>query len=423
MLVGGKPLNPITAGSTQNALVQVIPASMRWSSIRSGIAIHRDRYKLDSLQSEYATTTNRIIKFELPNQNFIDFRRGGLDVNVTITTTGGTYKRLAQFATSLFSRFTIRTGVEIEDIKEYNLLTSILQTTAVESDVHETVGNALLGFGTQAERNAWGAVQTQYIIPVFSSFLNTGLIPISFIRDKVCVEFYIADAINIVETDGTNPIVTITDAELHYDIVVADDSYTNQVATQLRTTGLNLGAKTWEHYANTFNSARATVNINHRSDSVEDIVSTMRTDSTLQNPLINDKMMNWYRFGLTQYSLKINSVIIPQEPIDTTGRAVEAYLEYLKWLGKWHIHGVYKNPPNITGNNFTLDKFLIVNELTQHPGEMNLVNPVGTKHISSTLFMDLLLSAPPPSTVRIDSFVEYYITYNINTSGKLSRHF
>lgn len=423
-MVNGSMLNSALLGKMQSSIPRVIPSSMKWPTIKSGIPTDRSRYKLDAMQSNYRSDGNKIIRFELPNVFFGDFSRSCLDINVRLIRTGGTYARLSQGASCLFERMLISTGIEIEDVRSYNLLASCLTQAMVESDVHEVVGTALYGWGTQTERNTWGSGVKQYLLMIYSTFLNTGLIPLGYIRDKVAIEFYIADPSSIIETDSVNPvIIEILDAELHYDRIIPDDSYTKTVEATLSSGGLQLGGKIFEHYYNAINSNRATILINHRSDSLSSLVTLLRDDASVNDPLTNDKLINYFKYQMTQNQVKINSAFYPQEPIDTTGDAVEAYLAFLNFMGKWSIHGTFKSPPMITGAMFNDDKFIIINDLEQHPSDPSLINPIGTKQSSSTLFIDTQFAVAPPRTIRADTFVLYYVMYTVTQEGRITRYF
>jgi hypothetical protein len=420
------PLNPASQNTSTEFASRVIPQSMRWPVAKQGMSLDRRLFKLDSQQPSYSSDSGSIITFILPKEELGDFRRSCLDLNVTLVPSGvGTYARLSQGAYSMFKRFRIKTGTEIEDLREYNLLMSMLIETTLEDNIVDTIGYSMYGYGTQAERNAWGLTQKQYLLPIYSSFLALGLIPLGFIKETITIEFTLDIPNNFIEHDYTGGVkIVINDAELHYDVVIPPLDYSNAVFSRLSTSGLRMTAKVFEHYTNVLKAAKEMVNINHRTDSVESIVTIFRTDADMANPAINDKFINYQRYGLQQYQSKINSVIYPQEPIIAGADPLETFIEYLKWIGRWKIRGDELNPTKMTMTSFESNKFLAIINLAQHPEEENaLINNLSTKNSSSSVILELYFNAPPASFVRADSFVEYNVVYEIDKMGRVTRHF
>ncbi len=412
---------PSFDGALRAAFKTVVPNSLKFAEIKVGIETKRNEIKIDAQQATYISTSNRVIRFKIPNQNFLDFRRGYVSFNCVITRTGGTFVRSHNGIWSLFDRLRVNASHEIEDIRRTNILQNILFETTTEPDIAGTVGNALWGIGTAAERNAFAAGR-QYALPLISGFLGSALIPIQHIQDTIEVELYIGDPTTTCETDGTVPVVTLTNVELHCDRVTPRRSYVDAIGEHIAQHGLNIGFKSFEHYQNTVTTSRSSNQINHRSDSVDSIISIMRDANTVNDPTVFDKFRTWNKNAMITYQLKFNGVFHPEEPITTDGTSVQSYIEMLRWLGKWRLNGIWKNTVPIDGTAYNTDKFLIPVDLVSHPDEM-LVNPKGTARASADIQLDLTLNAAPGTPQQLESFVRYHLVANINTQGKITRVF
>lgn len=416
--------NPTYRGALQSGVSTVVPNDLKFPTIKTGLPTHRDICKLDPLQPN-ASGQFPIIRFDLPNVYLGDFRRSQLEFTVDIAVTGGTYKRLAQGAWSVFNRLRIIKGVELEDIRDYNLYESFKLNSQTETDVVDIIGSALWGYGSQLQRNAWGATQTRYSIPLSCAFFRNSLIPLSFLQEKLTIELYLENATRCIETDGTAPTFTISNLKLYYDRVRPDTNYSQLITQQLKAGGLMFGGWTMETYTNVINigTTHTTITINHRSDSVAAFMTIMRRQVDLTTTTINDKMITWRKYGLQQFQLKMNGEFIPEEPIIVSGNATQAYSDYLKYLDKLSLDGVSSDPPRITGPAFNTDSFIIISDLRMHPGEKHIINPRGTAHATSTVYIDLQFDAPVADTIQTDTFVVYYTLFQIDRQGRISRKF
>jgi hypothetical protein len=71
----------------------------------------------------YSSNGNNIIRFAFPREN-VDFRKAYLKATITLTTTGGTYKRLPQGAWSVINRIRAVLGGVEDETQYYNRITS-----------------------------------------------------------------------------------------------------------------------------------------------------------------------------------------------------------------------------------------------------------------------------------------------------------
>lgn len=405
-----------------NSVSKVIPNSLRWPEIKSTVPTKRTETKIKSLQQTYSARGNKIIRFYIPNCSFLDFRRGYISFILHTTRGNGTYVRPCNGSWTIFDRVRLKTNGEIEDLRQYNTITSIMYEIGTQPDVTATIGANLYGMGLPADRNTFETSPRRVIMPIPSEFLLAGIIPMQFVKERLELELYIDDPVNCLETDSTVNDIIITDPWLVCDKVDPDPNYLSSVHSALAAHGLNLSFTCWEQYTNQINSARASININHRSDSIDSMITILRPDANVSNPAINDRMLNWSKFGIINYQLKINGEFEPEEPIDCQDNATQNYVILLKWLGKWHGKGVYYNPPNIDNLVYNSTRFLLINDLQAHP-DGGYLNPRGTSHAAATVQIDIVMQAAPVSLIRADTYVQFNAIASINTDGKIVRYY
>jgi hypothetical protein len=399
-----------------------IPRSLRFADVQVGMDAQRNEIKWPADHGQYASNANGIVRFTIPNDAVLDFRHAFFRFDATISVTGGTYVRASQGIWSLFDRLRVKftTAGEVEDVRELNLAQSMFYEIRTEADVSGSVG-PVWGVGTPAERNAWAAGR-DYAMPIFSGFLASGVIPLKFIKDHMQIEFYVAKPSTCIETDGTDPVITIDNPQLIYDKLHVDVAYEAALSSKIASSGLSIGFKTIEHYQNAISSAKTSSQINHRADSVDYLVHVLRTAADTNDLTVDDKFITYNKNLVTQYQAKINGEFHPEEPVVTTGNAVQSYCNMLKFQRKWVVQGLREDAPTISVSAYNNDRFIMVNDVRAHTEE-DLVNPRGTAKHSADMQFDLLASAAPASPLHLETFVKYATVVVINKSGKIVRVF
>lgn len=208
----------------------VIPDSIKFATPKQGPPGTRKEFRLPPAASTYATNTDNIVRFFFNNDSVIDFTRGGIAFDLTITAPGATYVRLAQGVWSIFNRVRLTTGVELEDIREYGRLHSSLFEMYREPDVGAVLGE-VYGYGTQAERNTWGATAANdYMMPLLAGLFLSGPLPMGIFSQRVQLELYLEDPLRCVETDSAGPVViTLTNVYFHYEVLHLSPMTTSQL--------------------------------------------------------------------------------------------------------------------------------------------------------------------------------------------------
>lgn len=398
-----------------------IPRSLKFADVSVGMDAERNETKWNADHGQYTTTGNRIVRFSIPN-DMADFRHAFFQFTATITATGGTYVRAAQGIWSLFDRLRVKytSAGEVEDVRNLNMAQSLMYEIRTEADVSGSVG-PIWGVGTTGDRNTWAAGR-DYAMPIFSGYLAAGVIPLKFIKDHLQVEFYLADPSTCIETDGTNPVVTIDNPKLVYDKMKVDLAYEAALSKRIATAGLSSGFKTLEHFQNAVTAANTSNQINHRADSVDYMLHVLRDQTTINDITVDDKFITFNKSDVIQYQAKVNGEFHPEEPVVTTDQASQSYVNMLKFQRKWLVMGLREDPPTISVAAYNSDRFVMVNDLRAHIEE-DLVNPRGTAKHSADMQIDILMSGVPAVAQELNTFVQFQTVVVINKAGKVVRAF
>lgn len=387
----------------------VVPPSLKWQKPKYGPRGKRKEFRLPSITGQYSTSSDKIVRFNFNNEGLIDFRRGFLSFDVNITTTGSTYQRLSQGAWSIFNRLVLKTGVTLEDIREYNLFHSMIFEATKSFDVQDVLGPDAYGYATQFARNAKGATTTNYTIPLLCGFMLSGIVPLGALQQVLQLELYMDEPQKFVETDGTLPVVTLTNIYIHYDVLEMGDEFTAAV-NRMTTSGGGLcyPFRSFTYYTQPVISSRSDLVIPHSSDGIEAYISVLRQNNNLYDTTVNDKFLSWPKNSAVDSQLRFNNDFYPLEPILYVGDQLQGYVNYLKWVDSWKLAGVYnKVTPTITATDFNINRFLVVNQIETHPNE-GLVSDKSTTMAGNNVFLRLNLSAPPPVPTSCETFVQWY---------------
>jgi len=386
----------------------VVPSSFKWIKPKYGPIGSRKEFRLPPVSSSYSTNSDKIVRFFFNNDGLIDFRRGYISFVVTINVTGGTYQRLSQGVWSIFNRVRLTSGPELEDIREYNLLHSLLFEMLHDDEVQDTIGPSVYGVSTQADRNAFGTEPKQYAMPLMAGLFLAGIVPLGALDERLQLEMYIDDPLRFVETDGTNPIVTLTNIYFHYEVMAMTDNYASQIKTMAVGSGMCFPFRAFTNYTQPVLSTQQDLVIPHKSSGIDNIIHVMRNSNVLTTTTINDKFINYVNPLVQQFQLRINNEYYPLEPVFVYQYDPQAYVSYLRWANMWRLGGVYVNAPTIDFYTFNTVRFMICNNLETHPNE-GLINPLSTVQGSSNLYLRLQLGTGQPAVpTRIDSFVQHY---------------
>ncbi len=399
-----------------------IPESVKFRPTRKGLAARRTPVKFQAEQSSYSTATNKLIRFILPNNALYDTRNGYLTFNVTISNTNGTFVRVHQGIFSIFNRLRIMAAAtEIEDNRDWNRLYSFIWEMLNPSSISANMGS-VMGFDTQANRNANGAASTDYACPLFSGVLNTELLPFDNLSAGMVLELYLEDASACLESDSTSlPVITVSNLKFHMERLELQEDYRNYIKSYIKSNGLTLGFQTWERYVNALSGGFSqNIMINHRSSSVNGMFHFLFDSALFNNMASFDKFLTWLPISISTGSTLINGAIFPDEPVDcVTASRIECYQMYCRWIMKWKLSGLLQIAPPITIQDFAVDRFVLIDDFEPYPEVMDIVNPFTTLGNNATIIKKLAFTAAIPANYQLDTWVEYFKQIKIFSDGSI----
>lgn len=403
-----------------------VPRSLRPTTVKQGLPARRTIVKIRSEQTTYISNKNKLIRIMLPNDALYDTRGGYLKFDLEIAVTGGTFKRLHNGSFTVFQRMRVMAGsTEVEDINDWGEIYSILYEAGNPALVRNNVGTELLGFGTQAQRNGWALASKTYGCTLYSGVFNTELLPFECINSGIVLELYLADGVNVIETDGTNPIITVSNVTFYMHRLEVDPSYYSNIKSAVKARGLQIGFRTWEKNVQALTTgARSDLVINQKSSSLNGLLCVFMNSAEISDTTVNDKFLNWVPgpggVNLTQTQNQINGKMYPDEPIDTvSANRLEPYLGYTTWDMKWKLNGLLQIAPSISNTAFNVNRFLQIDDFEAYPEEPDLVNPFTTLGNNATLIKKIQFAGAIPSGWQMNIWAESFRQVIIREDGRV----
>lgn len=385
------------------ALPIKIPNSIRFADPAQGPLGERKEFRLPAESTTYASNSNNIVRFFFNTDNIIDFARGGIAFDVTISAPGATYVRVANGIWSIFNRLRLTTGQELEDIREYGRLHSFLFESYREPDVADVLGS-VYGFGTQAERNTWGTTPNKdYMMPCLMGLFLSGVLPMEIFSQRLQLEMYMEDPRVCLETDSTGPLsITLTNTYFHYEVLTLQPSFRSEIIARSMS-GVRYPYKSFVYYTQPVISAQSDLLIPHSSTAIDGFINLQVQNNNIYSTTVNDKYLTWLKNGCLQHQLRINNEFYPLEPT-IADQDPQSYLEFLRWIQKWQLGGVYNNPPTISFEDYDSgNKFVVLNQLETFPGD-GLFSTISTNNGGNNVFLRLWLSAAPAVPTSLITF-------------------
>ena len=411
-----------TLNDTQFQSNQVfVPPSLQFKPVKQGLAARRVPVKWRAEQQTYSSNNNKLIRIILPNNALYDTRGGYLTFDVNLTVTGGTYKRVHTGIFSIFNRLRVLfSSTEVEDLRDYNRIYSALWEMINPTLTTSNLAMSL-GFGTQADRDNAGGTTTSYACPMFSGVLNTELLPFDNVASGMVLELYLEDGTACIETDGTNPIITISNIVFHMERLELDAAYRSFIASYVRASGLTLGFTTWERFTQALPGGTIqNITINSKASSVNGILNFLILSTDLNNTLVNNKFLTWLPLSLQQYNVLINGTIFPDEPIDTiSANRFEAYEIMARWLRAWKLSGFLPDPAPISTASFAIDRFVFILDFEPYPECTDIINPFTTLGNNGNIIIKLVFNGLIPPNYQLDSWVESFRQVTIESKGSV----
>jgi hypothetical protein len=432
-----------TASSLKGIPV-VVPPNLKFNQISRYPNVTRTQKILRPRDNSNSTNGNNIIRFDLPSET-MDLREGYLKATVAISKVGGTYARLAQGgATSCVDYMRCFCGPYEDRVQNYGRTMSMIWNSSVDPFVQSTLGVDLFGYGTQADRNAAGAVPSEYMMLLRCGLLNQGFLPLKNLctpsnGQTFSLEIVLDNASSFVETDGGSPEVTFSNVQLVYDQLTGAtdvngrDMFEQAIQREIEGGNLILGYRNWQCLQNPVINSNNDILINSKVSSLNAIVSTIVDGSNLNNPLTNDKYITWPKvFGngasVQNFQHQINNTWTPPEPLNSQGLALRPYQAYTKYLGIWDSKGKFAFPAPIDVDSFNNDQFLIVGDfyasarsVWRMQEEEYQFNDLNLQSSSTTPMLRVEFNIAPPAQTVIYHFISYNVTVRVDRRGIMTR--
>lgn len=421
---------------------EVTPASVSVNHPVKVPDLNRLDKRLQSSETNYASNGNNILTFDFPNISPIDFRGGFVFLNVILSKTGGTYIRIAQGVWSIINKVRILFGDFEDEIQYYNRFYSYLFQVGTDNDVKSTIGYDLLGLGLASDRNTWGAdaAGTSYVMPFYYGLFRQGILPMNALSSKgnsqlLRIELYLENPSYCIETDGTNPIITINNLRWHYTQVTScNGDFEADLGRIVSMGAFQVGFETHALYSNPVLSSAPDIIIQWKGASLNAFVHWFVDGSTYSTTTTNDKFITFLRtftgaVTVNNYQMNINETWLPVEAVDCTGIAFRAYLMFLNYLGLWKIDGRCKFAAPITLDGFNDDEFFMVQDCRSIPRlwsaehSQENFNNVTTSFSTSNTLLRLSLTAPPPANLVLWTAVCYNVLAAADKYGRLYKKY
>jgi hypothetical protein len=373
------------------------------------------------------------IVFKLPNDGWYDFMEGALDITVTCTATGGTYKRLPQFAWSIIRKITLKQGADTVIEEDHFNLVSTLKYLLKKGSLDEakTVGGVLYGYSNTTRRNTFGASGRRYMVPLFVEFLTKRPLPLHAVHGELTLEIDL-EVGTVIETDGTVPSFSVADAKLWCYHQNLDKEFDNQFRAEMMSGPLLMPITSWHRhfYLATASQTAFSVSIHENSSAVKALLAIMRTQSTLNTTTTNDRMLTFNFNDLSTYQFKHGGELIPTTAINCTD-GIEPFLQFIKFTDDWHAHDGGEDPEielliddaSTADSDYINGKFILVHNFSHHHGNEDVMSgsDFSAKNIPLTFNMTFG-GTGPASTQQVDTFIIVNSILTISPEGKMYLH-
>lgn len=384
----------------------------------------------------YSTTNDNRIHIALPNTDTIDPRYSYIMADVNLTVTGATYQRLHLGIFSIFQTFRLLDNGDqaTEEIIGYNRIYNKWWEIYNNPDATSATAVESMGFGTQAQRNARhaGNATFRYVIPLMSGILARRLLPLGNLQNHAFrIQLTLEDAARCVETDGTNPIITVSNIRFYYSTFSAPDVIEAALAQYAGLYGgvMTMGFHTWRYVPQLLTAGVQSVSvpIPFAATSISWLLQTFRNQAQDTTTTVNNKFLTWLPFNLTEVQLNINNkdYIPAQGMLNCTESARwHLYRNFLMWLDKTKTSGMLTErfPPSVTQTAFIDDKMVIVWDFEAFPEEHSLVSSFSTDiNSNTTLICQMNFSVNIPVNTILENWFQIYQQITLYAGGTFTK--
>jgi hypothetical protein len=377
------------------------------TEVRKAPKCVREWQILEPSPNDKYTSANKTCTINIPAFGIMDLLRGFFTFNAKFTSTGAnTYRRCHNGIWNIIKRITIAQAGQgdIEIAPEYGKVAHLQYIATREVDVDSYIGNSLWGIGSGASRSA-AATGASYAIPLVNGFMSIDPIDITKLSGQLAVTIEFADPRDFMEADAGWTALDYEVTNVQFFVEKLNFLSDSVESRAIRSRNL-WKIVSWRQYLRTPGLAQEwTLDVDHKTNSVDSFIVVMNTTADMTNPTINDRLETFIKNNTTSYQPIINGIPVPARKIDCVGMA--AYVTFLSNIGKWMLRGVFTDTPVLTKANYDTNKFITMVDLRSFPSSPQLVNPVSFADASTSLSVQFTASAAPAAAFNVYTYVFY----------------
>lgn len=386
--------------------------------------IRKDKVWYPESSGTFSSDGNKVIRFELPDLGCYDFQRSAMYMIITVEQTPALVDPYVRFPNGIWNIFNrvrhLDGAAPVEDRNDSNIIDSFWWLFQQDPTVAQSLGDSLLGFGTETERSARAIAGTteskQYAIPYPLNFLTSGIMPLrKFLKQYV--EFYLAPPNTYIETNGTNTVVRVTGVEWHFS-QIEGDAYVRRLENDVDSGRFQVSFDGWQLFQNANLTVNNNLVISHRSRAFKGVFTKFRQGNELNDTSVNQKFWTHPKLGCIDYQYRILGDLWPELPVDCRGKGHRNYIDYLKWTNTWHANAHSKDAPNVDIVEFNDTAFVVMGDFTNDPRTIEkpwVINNISTSKMNTDLQLNVRFDVPPPAGYVADHLINYSIMVTCGT--------
>lgn len=347
------------------------------------------------------------LRFVLPNSYYANLHNIALRFSASIT--GGTTPSFNNLISCLFQRIRVLyNSTVLLDERNYNLKEMIYYYATGSNNSNN---DAWLGVGNQATRRTWASGSgREYIMYPFRNLCEDKLFPVPLLNGNLYIELYPANPNTIIESATAVTNFVISNPVFIYDGIVPSQEYESQLIAMMNAGKCQYLWKANNYYINPMTSTNNQIRLPEVCKSLRKIYAIQRLGANIVDVSANNKLDNWAFNAVSQYSFKINGLVIPAEPVAVSSNASEAYWNMLHAI---YDHSqlddpfeIFKNNTLISYSNYTTDKFLIAHQFDKYKagGANSITSGLDLTQNSAGILMNVVMSATADNNAEV--FIE-----------------
>jgi hypothetical protein len=431
-----------------NSLPLVSTTEYSYLCPKTGYRVYQQPYKWFPVDNNIyqGRGTNRI-RFDIPNTNIWNFTPGYITFDLTLTSDGivlppsilPPYVRMREGTWSFIQRARHLDNLQpIEEIFPYNLIYSFLWTFVQNQVYANQVGPDLLGIGTQTTRNLWGTQTRKFCLPINLSWITTGPFPAKYMRNTQSIELFLEDPSVCLESNCGALNYTMSNVEIHAFKMLPGfpgteigatfiHEWEESLAREIRSGQYKVMVDQWDWYQNASVQVTGDYLIPIKTAAIKGIYTVLSNVNNVGNPQIDYTMNTYPKLDVSQFYLKVFTMLYPEQPVECRGKAIEAYQFYLAYVNGWRISGFLNSDqpdfPNainsvpVENDEFNSIAFAMIADF-RSTRYKDAINPIFNTDSSSTdTRFYLRFDTAPPAGTSLYHFAQSSSIFGVDANG------